>query len=71
MVHARGLEAYIPFELMYMSYHIFTVLPMKDLINADGDTTNPFKLATGMIPLASNLHMLFCACVVWKATAHV
>ena len=33
MVHARVLEAYIHFTLMYTKYHIFPVLPIKDLIN--------------------------------------
>ena len=37
MVHDRVLEAYIHFTLMYTTYHIFTVLPIKDLINEDGD----------------------------------
>ena len=32
MVHARVLEACINFALMYMADHIFTVLPIKDLI---------------------------------------
>ena len=31
MVHARFLEAYIHFVLMYTTYHIFPVLPIKDL----------------------------------------
>ena len=51
MVHIRVLEAYIHFELMYTTYQIFPVLPMKDMINKDGDATTPFKLATG-----KNLH---------------
>ena len=47
MVHARVLGAYINFALMYMADHIFTALPIKDLINEEGDLTTPFKLATG------------------------
>ena len=39
MVHARVLEAYIHFALMYATDHIFPVLPIKDLINKDGDPT--------------------------------
>ena len=46
MVHARVSEAYIHFALMYTTYHIFLVLPIKYLINEDGDPTAPFKLAT-------------------------
>ena len=47
MVHARVLEVYINFALMYTTNHIFWVLPIIDLINKDGDTTTPYKLATG------------------------
>ena len=71
MVHARVLEAYIHFELMYTTYQIFPVLPIKDLINEDSDPTTPFKLATGTKPSVSHLRVLFCPCVVRKATAHV
>ena len=47
MVHARVLEAYIHFTSMYTANHIFPVLPIKYLINEDGDPTTTFKLATG------------------------
>ena len=56
---------------MYTEYHIFTVLPIKDLINKDGKLTTPFKLATGTKPSVSNLCVLFCPCAVRKATTHV
>ena len=47
------------------------VLPIKDLINKDGDPTTPNKLATGTKPPVLNLRVLFCPCVVRKATSHV
>ena len=59
MVHARVSEAYIHFELMYTTDHIFPVTPIKDLINEYGDPTTPFKLATGTKPSVSNLRLLF------------
>ena len=71
MVHARVLEACVHFGLMYMTDHILRVLPIKDLINKDGDPTTPQKLATGTRPSVSHLRVLFCTCVVRKATAHV
>ena len=71
MVHARFSEACVHFALMYTSYHIFPVLPIKDLINEDGDPIAPHKLAIGTKPSASHLHVLFCPCVVRKYTAHV
>ena len=71
MVHARLPEVYFHFKIMYMTDHIFPVLPIKDIINQDGDPTTPYKLATGTKPSVSHLHVLFCPCVVRKATAHV
>ena len=71
MVHARVLEAYVHFALMYTTDHIFPVLPIKDMRNEDGGLTTTQKLATGTKPSVSHLRVLFCPCVVWKATAHV
>ena len=56
---------------MYTTDHIFPVLPIKYLINKDGDPTTPHKLATGTKPTVSHLCMLFCACVVRKPTEHI
>ena len=41
MVHDRVSEAYVHFALLYMTDHIFPVLPIKYLINEDGDPTTP------------------------------
>ena len=71
MVHARVPEVYVHFASMYLTDHIFPVLPIKYLINEDGDPTTPHKLATGTKPSVSHLRVLFCLCVVRKATAHV
>ena len=46
MVHAIVPEVHVNFSLMYTTDHIFPVLPIKDLINKDGDPTTPHKLAT-------------------------
>ena len=71
MVHASVPEVYVHFVLMYTTNNIFLVLPIRDLINEDGDPTTPHKLATGTKPSVSQLRVLFCPCVVRKATAHV
>ena len=71
MYYKRVPEVYVYFALMYTTYHIFPVLPIKYLINEDGDPKAPHKLATGMKPSVSRLRVLFCPCVVHKATAHV
>ena len=71
MVHARIPEIYVHFALMYTADHIFLVLPIKDLMNEDGDPTTPYKLATCTKTSVSHLRVLFCPCVVRKDTAHV
>ena len=71
MVHARVPEVYFHFALMYTTDHIFPVLPIKDIINNYGNPTTPHKPATGTKPSVSYLHVLFCPCVVRKATAHI
>ena len=71
MVHARFLEAYIHFSLMYTTDHIFTVLPIKYLINEDGDPTTPHKLATCTKPPVSHLRVLFFPCVVQKPVVRI
>ena len=71
MVHARVLKVYVHFALMYTSDLILPVLPIKNLINKDGDPKTLQKLATGTKPSVSHLRVLFCPCVVRKATAHV
>ena len=67
----RFLEAYIHLAFMYTTDHILPVLPIKDMINNDGNPTTPFKLVTCKKPSVSYLHVLFVPCVVQKATAHV
>ena len=53
-----------------MTDHIFPFLPIKDLINKDGNPTTSFKLAIGTKPSVSYLRVLFCLYVLRKATAH-
>ena len=56
---------------MYTKDHIFSVLPIKYMINKDGKPTMTCKLATGTKPSVSHLRLLFFPCVVRKATTHV
>ena len=71
MVHARVSEAYIHFALMYTTDQIFPVLPIKYLINEDGDLTTPFKLTTYTKTSVLHLLVIFRPYVVRKATAHI
>ena len=47
MLHAWISDKYIHFALMYKTDHIFPVIPIKHLVNQDGEPTMPQKLATG------------------------
>ena len=71
IVHSIVSESYINLELMYTTDHIFPVLPIKYLINKDNDPNMQFKLATGTKTSVSHLRVLYCPCVVRKATAQV
>ena len=71
MVHAKVLEYYIHLALMYTSDHISPILPIKDLINKDGNPTTIFKLTTGMKSSILHLRVLFYPCVIWKSTTQV
>ena len=57
MVHARVSEDYIPFPFMYTTYNTFPVLPIKDLINYNGDLDTQYKLATSTEPSVSYLRV--------------
>ena len=54
-----------------MTDHIFNVLPIKLLVNQDGEPNTPHKVETGTKSSVSNPHLLFCSCVVIKATVDV
>ena len=70
MVHSRVLEAYINFTLMYTVEHIFLVLPIKDLINEDGEPTTPSNLATGT-NLQYRIYMFYFVHVLYKKLLHL
>ena len=71
MVHAQVYDIYTHFSFMYTTEHIFLVLTIKHLVNQYGEPTTPHKLETGIKPSVSNLRVLFCSCVLPKATAYV
>ena len=71
MVHARVLDKYIHFSLMYTYRHIFPVLPIKNLLNQDGEPTTPCKLETVTKPSVYNIRCIFSSFYVRKATANV
>ena len=56
---------------MYTTHHIFPVLPIKKLINQDGEPTTPRKLSTDTNTSVSNIRVLYCTCILLKTTANV
>ena len=70
MVHVQVSDDYIHFVSMYTTDHILPVLTIKHLVNKYGEPTMPHKLSTETKPSVSNQHVLFCKCVVQKATTH-
>ena len=70
MVHTRVLDKYIHFSLMYTTDHIFPDVPIKQLVNQDGEATAPQQLVTGTKPSVSKTRVLSRPCVVKKATAY-
>ena len=71
IVHAQVSEEYIYFALMYTTDNTFPVLPIKHLANQYGEPTTPHKMEDGKKPSVSNPRVLFCLCVLQKATAYV
>ena len=55
MVHEQVSDEYINFALMYTTGQIFSVLPIKHLVNQYGGPTTPHKLETGTKASVSNL----------------
>ena len=48
-----------------------TVVPIKHLVNKDGEPITTYKLATGNKASVSKVRVFFCPCFVLKATSHV
>ena len=51
---------------MEMTDHVFTVPPIKHLVNQDGEPATSQKLETGTKSYVSNQSALLCPCVVQK-----
>ena len=71
MEHVRVSDEYINFALMYMTDNILPVLPIKHLVNQDGEPTTQHRLAT-VKKLQYQNYGVYSVCVFKKkATAHV
>ena len=73
MVHIRVFGKYINFALMYITNHIFPILPIKNFTNQDNEHTKPHELAPGndTKPLVSNIRVLSCTSVFYKKWLHM
>ena len=71
MVQVQVSDDYIQFALMYTTDYIFHVLPIKKLVNKNGEPPTPHKLETGTKTSVSNLSVLFCPFFIQKTTSHV
>ena len=71
MVHTRVSEAYLHFSFIHTKDNILPILPIKYMMNKDGDPTTLYELVTGKKPTISYSCVLFCPCVVQKSTTHV
>ena len=69
MVHARVAEEYIHHAVMYAAHRVFPVLPIKDLVNEQGEPCTPSELMHGEKPPVRHLITLFCPVIVKKHTA--
>ena len=50
MVYVRVADEDIHLELMYTTFHILTVISIKQLVNRDGEPTMLHKLETSVKP---------------------
>ena len=69
--HTQISDKYIHFVLIYTPGNILHGLQIKHLLNQDGEPTTQHKMSTVTKLPVSDLHVLFCPCVVQKSTAHV
>ena len=69
MVHARILEEYIHYALMYTTDHNFPVLPTKDLIKKYSKPTTPFKLTIGK-NLQYRIYACYFFCELYRKLMH-
>ena len=54
---------------MYAAHHIVPVLPLKDLVDKQGNPVTPHELMTGEKAKICHLRTLFCPAIVKKHTA--
>jgi hypothetical protein len=62
LVHARLPDMYLYHALRY-ACNVFNILPLKDLVTADGTVTTPFELFVGSKPMVGHFRVFGCPCI--------
>jgi len=70
LIHAWLPDAYMFHAITYATM-VFIVLPIKDLIDQEGNVTTPSCLFLGTKPLVSAFHVFSCPCIAKKWTARI
>ena len=63
LVHARLPDMY---HALLPACHVFTVLPLKDLVTSDGIITTPYELYVGSKPKVSHFRVFGYPCIAKK-----
>ncbi len=59
------------YHALLHAYNVFNILPLKDLVTADGTVTTPFELFVGSKPMVSHFRVFGCPCIAKKWTISV
>jgi hypothetical protein len=70
LVHARLPDRYLYHSLLY-ACSVFNILPLMDLVTADGAVTTSFELFVGSKPMVSHFRVFRCSCIAKKWTISV
>jgi hypothetical protein len=70
LVHARLPDMYLYHALLH-ACNVFNMLPLKDLVTADGTVTAPFELFVGSKSMVSHFRVFGCPCIAKKWTISV
>jgi hypothetical protein len=70
LVHARLPNMYLYHALLH-ACNVFNILPIKDLVTAEGTVTTPFELFVGSMPMANHFRVFGCPCIAKKWTTLV
>jgi hypothetical protein len=68
LVHARLPDMY---HALLPACHVFTVLPLKDLVTSDGIIETTYELFMGSKPKVSHFRVFGCPCIAKKRTNSV